>query len=99
MEQIIAFTWDMGTIIVYHIIMCSILLAYLIHLLQTYIYQCEGKTVDLQNDHTALNNAVNDYSIVIQEFFCIQTQDFLNTVGITAFGIQHYWCRFEFAKS
>jgi hypothetical protein len=71
----------------------------LIHLLQTFIYQCEGKIIDLKNDSTALNNAVNDYSIVIQEFFCIQTQDFLNTVGITAFGIQHYWCRFEFAKS
>jgi Helitron helicase-like domain at N-terminus len=68
-------------------------------LLQQHILECEGKHVDLEKDQTALNNAVVDYSIVVQEFFQIRTKEFLETIGRGVFEIKHYWCRFEFAKS
>ena len=42
---------------------------------------------------------MNDYSIVIQEFFQLRTKEFLDTIGKHVFEIEHYWCRFEFAKS
>ena len=57
-----------------------------------------GQVIDLSNDKTALNKAVNDYSIVVQEFFITRTIDYLNTVGRDVLGIKHYWMRFEFAK-
>jgi len=68
-------------------------------LLQRHIYDCEGKVVNLETDRSALNHAVNDYSIVVQEFFQRRTKEFLDTIGLNLFGIEHYWCRFEFAKS
>ena len=57
-----------------------------------------GKEIDFTNDRKARNKAVNDYAIVIQEFFIHRTEDFLNTVGKDMLGIEHYWLRFEFAK-
>ena len=40
---------------------------------------------------------VNDYSIVIQEYFQLRTEAWLQTVGKDIFGIKHYWVRYEFA--
>ena len=57
-----------------------------------------GQIINLTNDKTALNKAVNDYSIVVQEFFITRTIDYLDTVGKDVLGIKHYWMRFEFAK-
>ena len=57
-----------------------------------------GKKIDLDADKVARNKAVNDYSIVVQEFFVKRTEDWLNTVGKKVLGIEHYWVRFEFAK-
>jgi len=57
-----------------------------------------GHVIDLANDRKARNKAVNDYSIVVQQFFIKRTEDFLNTVGKKILGIEHYWLRFEFAK-
>jgi Helitron helicase-like domain at N-terminus len=44
-----------------------------------------------------LTKIINDYSIVIQEFFQKRVQLWLQEVGRPVFGIQHYWGRFEFA--
>ena len=57
-----------------------------------------GNIIDLSNDRKARNKAINDYSVVVQEFFIRRTEDYLNTVGRDVLGIKHYWCRFEFAK-
>lgn len=57
-----------------------------------------GNLIDLANDRKARNKAVNDYAIVIQEFFIHRTEDYLNTIGKEILGIEHYWLRFEFAK-
>jgi hypothetical protein len=43
--------------------------------------------------------AVNDYSIVIQEYFQDRVTDFLENYAKQVFLIEHYFARFEFAKS
>lgn len=40
---------------------------------------------------------VNDFSIVIQEYFQERVVVWLDTVGKEIFGIKHYWIRYEFA--
>jgi hypothetical protein len=42
---------------------------------------------------------VNDYSIVIQEYLQASVTDFLENYAKQVFGIEHYFSRFEFAKS
>ena len=44
-----------------------------------------------------LIQVVNDYSIVIQEYFQKRFEIWMETVGKTIFGIKHYWARYEFA--
>ena len=51
------------------------------------------------NTKTGRIRACNEYALVIQEYFQERVQHFMNTVAKTVFGIHHYWCRFEFAKS
>jgi hypothetical protein len=68
-------------------------------LLEETIYSCEGKKVDLDLNHNELNKALNNYCIVVQEFFRLRVDAFLKTIGFHVFGIKHYWGRFEFAKS
>ena len=57
-----------------------------------------GDVIDLTNDRKARNKAVNDYAVVIQEFFIRRTEDYLSAVGKEVLGIEYYWLRFEFAK-
>jgi hypothetical protein len=42
---------------------------------------------------------VNDYTIVIQEYFQMRIKNWLKTVGKHVFKIDHYWLRYEFAPS
>ncbi len=42
---------------------------------------------------------MDDYSIVIQEFFQKRVQTWLETVGKKVFDIKHHWTRFEFAPA
>ena len=50
----------------------------------------EGKCPDLKNNKSALIKAVNDYSIVIQEYFLIRVDHWLETVGKKQFGIKNH---------
>jgi hypothetical protein len=43
--------------------------------------------------------AVNDYSIIIQEYFQARVSHFLKNYAKEEFGIHHYCARFEFTKS
>lgn len=70
----------------------------LMRLLEERIFEAEGRQVDLQNNKTERNRAINDYSLVVQEFFQIRTKDFLEHIGQEIFGIKYYWVRYEFAK-
>jgi hypothetical protein len=40
---------------------------------------------------------LNDYTIVVQEYFQQRVVLWLETVGKKVFGIEHYWVRYEFA--
>ncbi len=51
------------------------------------------------DDTTNIFHWVNNCSIVIQEYFQIRVEEFLNTVGKQILGIEHYWVRYEFAPS
>jgi len=68
-------------------------------LLEEFIYAAEGRRVNLSLNHTELQKALNDYTLVVQEFFHLRVDEYLKTIGFHAFGITHYWGRFEFAKS
>ena len=44
-----------------------------------------------------MSKILNDYSLVVQEFFQQRVDLWLKTVGKQVFGIEHYWVRYEFA--
>ena len=58
----------------------------------------DGRTIDFTMNNADRNKAVNDHALTVQHFFIMRCQDFLNTVGKSLFGIEHYWGRMEFAK-
>lgn len=68
-------------------------------ILEDFILHAEGRKVNLELDHSTLNNVLNDYTLVVQEFFHLRVQEYFKTIGINVFGIKYYWGRFEFAKS
>lgn len=43
-----------------------------------------------------LTEILNDYSIVVQEYFQLRFQAWMDTCGRLIFGIEHWWGRFEF---
>lgn len=56
-----------------------------------------GDSSDCYVGSPKLATIVNDYSIVIQEYFQKRVVAWLDTVGKQVFGIKHYWIRYEFA--
>ena len=42
---------------------------------------------------------VNDYTLVVQEYFQERVKIWLSTIGTKVFHIKHYWLRYEFAPS
>lgn len=40
---------------------------------------------------------INEFTLVIQEYFQIRVKQWLTTIGKTIFKIKHHWLRFEFA--
>lgn len=42
---------------------------------------------------------INEYTLVVQEYFQKRVQEWMETVGKKVFKIKHYWGRFEFAPS
>ncbi len=40
---------------------------------------------------------INEFTLVIQEYFQIRVKHWLSTIGKTLFKIKHHWLRFEFA--
>jgi hypothetical protein len=49
-----------------------------------------------END-TAMSTRINEYTLVIQEYFQQRVRNWLDTVGKVVFKIRHHWLRFEFA--
>ena len=54
-----------------------------------------GKDVDV--DDTKYISIVNDYTLVVQEYFQQRVAIWLKTIGKHIFGIKHHWLRYEFA--
>ena len=44
-----------------------------------------------------MSHILNEYTIVVQEYFQKRVQLWLEMVGKEIFGIEHYWVRYEFA--
>jgi hypothetical protein len=42
---------------------------------------------------------VNDYTLIVQEYFQERVKIWLSTIGSKIFHIKHYWLRYEFAPS
>src|SRR5687767_2833942 len=42
---------------------------------------------------------VNDYTLIVQEYFQEQVKIWLSTIGAKVFHIKHYWLRYEFTPS
>ena len=64
--------------------------------MQIIIHVNQGK---IDKDSPKLVHLLDEYSIIIQEFFQARVRKWLETVGKYVFNIQHYWCQFEFAPS
>jgi hypothetical protein len=52
----------------------------------------------MAGNFTAKQNLLDKYTAVVQEFFQIRLDNWMETVGKETFGISHYWLRFEFTK-
>lgn len=57
-----------------------------------------GMQIDMDGDEKVRYKYLNDYSYLVQEYFQIRTEEWINSVGAKVFGIKHYWVRYEFAK-
>jgi hypothetical protein len=61
-------------------------------------FECAGLQPPEFHDLTKVR-IINDFTIVVQEYFQLRVEEWLNTVGTSVFRIKHYWGRFEFAPS
>ena len=57
-----------------------------------------GVQCNLKEDRSN-QKEINDWSIVVQEYFQMRVLKWLETVGRDVFRIKHHWLRFEFAPS
>lgn len=56
----------------------------------------EESAANAEVNTPAFVRLVNEYSIVVQEYYQIRVKNWLNTVGKEMLGIENYWCRYEF---
>jgi hypothetical protein len=67
-------------------------------LLQEFLFQTTRKKTDLSKDYRSLNQALNDFAIIVQDFFHKRSQEFLDIIAKKLFGMKHFWGRMEFSK-
>ena len=68
-----------------------------IHRLLLERYSLSGLSIPEELEECADPRTVNEYTIVIQEYFQIRVEQWLKTVGKQVLGITHHWLRYEFA--
>ena len=68
-------------------------------LLQDRLQYTSEKDMSEEDIKKNLVQLVNQYAIVVQEYFERKVQVFLETVRKNILKIEHYWVRFEFAPS
>ncbi len=59
-------------------------------LLEEYILVVENRRVNLDLNHSELQKALNNYTLVVQEFFHLRVDEYLKTIGFHVLGIRHY---------
>jgi len=62
------------------------------------LFQTTRKKTDLNKDYRSLNQALNDFAIIVQDFSHKRVQEFLDIIAKKLFGMKHYWGRMEFSK-
>jgi hypothetical protein len=55
--------------------------------------------LDAPDLETSFVQLVNDYTLIVQEYFQEQVKIWLSTIGAKVFHIKYYWLRYEFAPS
>jgi hypothetical protein len=61
--------------------------------------RCEKAEMMAPDFTKGRSGIINEYTIVVQEYFQHRVQAWLDTVGKDLLGIKHHWLRFEFAPS
>jgi len=59
-------------------------------LLQECLFQTTRKKTDLNKDYRSLNQALNDFAIIVQDFVHKRSQEFLDIIAKKLFGMKHY---------
>ena len=55
--------------------------------------------LDVPDLNKSFVQLVNDFTLVVQEYFQERVKIWLSTIGTKVFHIKHYWLRYEFAPS
>ena len=55
--------------------------------------------LDVPDLDKSIVQIVNDYTLIVQEYFQDRIKIWLSTIGTKVFHIKHYWLRYEFAPS
>ena len=55
--------------------------------------------LDVPDLNKSFVQIVNDYTLIVQEYFQERVKIWLSTIGAKVFHIKHYWLRYEFAPS
>ena len=55
--------------------------------------------LDVPDMETSFVQIINDYTLIVQEYFQERVKIWLSTIGAKVFHIKHYWLRYEFAPS
>ena len=60
-------------------------------------YDLAGEGIPDITSPKGMSTYINEFTVVIQEYFQLRVKTWLETVAKDTFGINHYWLRFEFA--
>lgn len=50
-------------------------------ILEEFILLAEGESVNLEPDHSTSNSVLNDYSLVVEEFFHLCVKEYFKIIG------------------
>jgi hypothetical protein len=67
-------------------------------ILQDFIKATTRRRIDLNKDFRLLNQVLNDYSLIIQDYFHKKVEFFIEYIGKNVFRMTFHWGRFEFSK-
>lgn len=60
-------------------------------------YECAGLECPAVESTKGKTTLINDFTMIVQEYFQARVDIWLKTIGKKVFDIKHYWLRYEFA--